>query len=138
MPPFQDNGDIIMGDMGLLSPTTDRQGASIFRDSGSDVFTLSHRDAASLDAEGMYEMDDVDDLSTAKNAFLLALQDEPLLPWEHNEFQAKQDGLMIDLVMGIVVTQDGSETDAYRRIGLARWIDAELLLKSKPRTVKLL
>jgi hypothetical protein len=65
MPPYQDNGDIIMGDMGLLSPTTDRQGASIFRDSGSDVFTLSHRDAASMDAEGLYEMDDVDDLSTA-------------------------------------------------------------------------
>ena len=65
MPPFHDNGDIIMGDMGLLSPTTDRQGASIFRDSGSDVFTLSHRDAASEDHEGLYEMDDVDDQSTA-------------------------------------------------------------------------
>jgi hypothetical protein len=65
MPPYQDNGDIIMGDMGLLSPTTDRQGASIFRDSGSDVFTLSHRDTVSEDAEGLYEMDDVDDLSTA-------------------------------------------------------------------------
>ena len=65
MPPYQDNGDIIMGDMGLLSPTTDRQGASIFRDSGSDAFTLSNRDAASEDAEGLYEMDDIDDLSTA-------------------------------------------------------------------------
>lgn len=64
MPPYQDNGDIIMGDMGLLSPTTDRQGASIFRDSGSDAFTLSHRDTVSEDAEGMYEMDDIDDLST--------------------------------------------------------------------------
>lgn len=86
---------------------------------------------------GLFYKDTVDDLSTAKNAFFLALQDEPLLPWERNEFQAKQDGLMTDLVMGIVVTQDGPETDAYRRIGLARWIDAELLSQSKPRTVKL-
>lgn len=64
MPPYQQNGDIIMGDMGLLSPTTDRQGASIFRDSGSDVFTLSRRDTASEEVDGMYEMDDVDDHST--------------------------------------------------------------------------
>ena len=65
MPPYQENGDIIMGDMGLLSPTTDRQGASIFRDSGSDVFTLSRRDTASEEVDGMYEMDDVDEDSTA-------------------------------------------------------------------------
>jgi hypothetical protein len=86
---------------------------------------------------GLFYKDTVDDLSMTKNAFLLALQDEPLLPWERNEFQAKQDGLMIDLVMGIIVTQDGSETDTYRRIGLARWNDAELLFQSGPRTVKL-
>jgi hypothetical protein len=65
MPPYQENGDIIMGDMGLLSPGTDRQGASIFRDSGSDVFTLSRVDTASEDIDGMYGTEDVDDHSTA-------------------------------------------------------------------------
>ena len=72
MPPYQDNGDIIMGDMGLLSPTTDSQGASIFRDSGSDASTLSHRDASSVYAEGMYEIDDIDDFSAT-----------PVLPKTH-------------------------------------------------------
>lgn len=62
---YTNNGDIIMGDMGLLSPTTDRQGASIYRGSGSDAFTLSQRDTVSMEPEGMYQMDDVDDTSTA-------------------------------------------------------------------------
>lgn len=63
--PPQQQGDIIMGDMDLLSPTTLRQGASIFRDSGSDVFTLSQRDVSFEDADGGYEMDSIDDQSTA-------------------------------------------------------------------------
>jgi hypothetical protein len=57
------HGDIIMGDMDLLTPSTERQGASIFRTSGSDAFTMNRADT--LPDESMYEMDDVDDGSTA-------------------------------------------------------------------------
>jgi hypothetical protein len=64
-PPYNTQGDIIMGDTGLLSPTTDRQGASIFHNSGSEVFTLSLGDIASEEVDGMYKMDDVDEDSTA-------------------------------------------------------------------------
>lgn len=59
------HGDIIMGDMDLLTPGTERQGASIFRSSGSDGFTLSREDTLPDGADGMYDMDDVDDGSTA-------------------------------------------------------------------------
>jgi hypothetical protein len=62
---YNSQGDLLMGDMDLLSPMTDRQGASIFRDSGSDVFTLNRRDTVSEEADGMYEMDDIDEDSTA-------------------------------------------------------------------------
>jgi len=64
-PPQPIHGDIIMGDMDLLTPGTERQGASIFRSSGSDAFTLSRADTLPDDAGGMYDMDDVDDGSTA-------------------------------------------------------------------------
>ena len=62
-PPQPIHGDIIMGDMDLLTPGTERQGASIFRSSGSDAFTLSRTDT--LPNESMYDMDDADDGSTA-------------------------------------------------------------------------
>ena len=62
-PPQPIHGDIIMGDMDLLTPGTERQGASIFRGSGSDAFTMTRADT--LPDDSMYDMDDVDDGSTA-------------------------------------------------------------------------
>lgn len=64
-PAAKNHEDIMIGDMDLLSPTTDRQGASIYRHSASDISTPSRRNTASEDAEGIYEMDDLDESSTS-------------------------------------------------------------------------
>lgn len=65
VPSSRNGGDIMMGDMDLLSPTTDRQGASIYMDDDASAFTMSVHDTLSNDTEGMYEMDDLDDQSTS-------------------------------------------------------------------------
>ena len=86
---------------------------------------------------GLLYRDTINDLGSAKYAFFLALQDEPWSPLERNDFQSRQNGRMIDLVMGVVLVKDINHTDTFKRIGLARWVDAELLARSKPQTVKL-
>lgn len=86
---------------------------------------------------GLFYRDTTDALFGAKYAFFLALQDEPQSPLDRNDFQSRQAGRMIDLVMGIVLLKDTHHTDTYKRAGLARWIDAELLVRSKAQTVKL-
>lgn len=86
---------------------------------------------------GMFYRDTADAVAGAKYAFFVGLQDEPHTPLDRNEFQTRQAGQMIDLVMGLVLVKDSHHTDTYRRAGLARWVDARLLAKSKAQTVKL-
>jgi hypothetical protein len=86
---------------------------------------------------GMLYRDTADALAGAKYTFFLALQDEPHTPLDRNEFQSRQAGQMIDLVMGLVLVKDSHHAETYKRAGLARWIDARLLAKSKAQTIKL-
>lgn len=86
---------------------------------------------------GMFYRDTADALAGAKYAFFLALQEEPHTPLDRNDFQTRQAGQMLDLVMGLVLVRDSHHADTYKRAGLARWIDAGLLARSKAQTVKL-
>ncbi|KAM0714253.1 hypothetical protein Q7P37_010040 [Cladosporium fusiforme] len=63
VPSSRNGDDIMMGDMGLLSPTTDRQGASIYDDDTTEAFTLSQHGTMSEDHDCMYEMEEFDDNS---------------------------------------------------------------------------
>ncbi|KAJ4369344.1 hypothetical protein N0V86_009175 [Didymella sp. IMI 355093] len=86
---------------------------------------------------GLFYRDTADALAGAKYAFFLALQDEPYTPLNRNDFQTRQAGRMIDLVMGIMLIKNSHHTDTYKRAGLIRWVDAELLVRSKAQTIKL-
>ena len=45
---------------------------------------------------------------------------------------------MVDTVMGVVVVLAWEPNDAFRRIGLARWVDETLLERVKPQSIKLI
>lgn len=86
---------------------------------------------------GVFFRDTITDIVEAGRSFLLVLQEEPLCPLSEHPMQLHQSMNMISTVMGIVVVIDETYKDAFRRVGLARWIDEELLKAVKPRTVKL-
>lgn len=50
----------------------------------------------------------------------------------------KQSMDMVDTVMGVVVVLAWEPNDAFRRIGLARWVDETLLERVKPQSIKLI
>lgn len=87
---------------------------------------------------GVFYRDSWDDGSDAGPAYLLVLQEEPLFPLIRHDFQTHQQGQMLDTVMGIVVVRDKGPSRAFRRLGLGRWVDEELLGRCKPQDVELI
>lgn len=86
---------------------------------------------------GAFFRDSVEDVSNAKKAFLLVLQEEPLFPLSEHPMQLHQSKHMVDTVMGIVVVGDERHKDSLRRLGVGRWVDQNLIARCRPNTVKL-
>lgn len=86
---------------------------------------------------GVFYRDSVEDVTVAKAAFLLVLQDEPSFPLSDHPAQLHQAKNMVDTVMGIVVVSDERHRDSFRRLGLGRWVDQNLLAGCKLQTIKL-
>lgn len=86
---------------------------------------------------GLFLRDTTDDIGTMKQAFLLALQDEPESPLQRNDFQSRQAGDMMEMVMGLVLVPDLHHPNTYCRLGLGRWVDSRLFRKTQAQTIKL-
>ncbi|KAF3041022.1 hypothetical protein E8E11_001572 [Didymella keratinophila] len=78
-----------------------------------------------------------EDVSTAKTAFLLVVQEEHQFPLSEHPFQLHQLKNMIQTVMGIIVVGDERHRDSLRRLGVGRWVDQNLVARCRPNTVKL-
>lgn len=86
---------------------------------------------------GVFYRDSVDDINTAKTAFLLVLQNEHQFPLSEHPVQVHQSKNMVGTVMGIVVIGDDKHKGSLRRLGLGRWVAHDLLARCKSHTVKL-
>lgn len=89
---------------------------------------------------GVFFRDSKDDaLSRDAAMFCLRIRGEPSMSLVHHVFKNEQQVNGTDTVMGIVLirTQRQNSGDVYRRIGLARWVSANLFQQSRPICVKL-
>lgn len=90
---------------------------------------------------GVFFRDSVDDaISPEATVFCLRIRGEPSLSLTQHNFKNEQEADGVEMVMGIVVIRTQSQTlgDVYRRVGLARWVSANLFQQNRPICVNLL
>ncbi|XPT03183.1 hypothetical protein M3J09_012284 [Ascochyta lentis] len=85
---------------------------------------------------GVFYPDSVAETAKLVRMYCVALQSESLRSLRRHSFRLKQESGMRSMVMGIVLVKH-AESQQYRRVGLARWIDESLFDIVRPATIEI-
>lgn len=89
---------------------------------------------------GVFFRDSADDAPPSDDEiFCLRIRGEPLFGVTRHVFKAQQETEDIGMIMGIVVVRTRCRTlgETYKRVGLARWVNAALFQRSLPANIEL-